>query len=205
MRRKLLAGGDKSSLLLIAVLCIFSTLYFSSCAKEDVVPEEIADVGDVLGKKGDEGNGYKDLPDDCHCYMKVLSIENAPTDWWYIFDYTDGASNQGYSLIISPTGQWIDADGYPHDFPSDFGELDIPSNGVHDILVWMGEMVSDMNFAIHVEVHCQNEWPDGTPAGGRTYNLSFVYYEGQDWYSLGRLFTTPDLMCEYAIKHPKKN
>ncbi len=84
MHRKLLAGG-KSSLRLIAVLFVFSTLYFSSCAKEDVVPEEVADVGDVLGKKG---NGLmKDIGGFvCHCYVQILSVSNPPTS----FDTGDG-------------------------------------------------------------------------------------------------------------------
>jgi len=147
----------------------------------------------VAAKKKGEGRVEKDLP-DCRCYMRVLSVENAP-DYWGVYDYTDQNLQQGYVLSGLGNDLWYDGSSYIP-FPSTFMELDLPSAGSHQILVWPGNNSVTNDFTIHVEVDCRYGGLDGG-LGGRTYNFSFVYGDGEDVFGLFRGFHLNNLKCEY--------
>ena len=178
---------------LSAGLLFFVNTYFSSCAKEEVAPEASAEA--VAAKKKGGGDVWKDLP-DCRCYMSVLGAENAP-EYWGVYDMADGNSSTGYLLWGIGNDDWIDGTNYSL-FPSSFMELDVPSTGDHQIRVWPANTTASDDFTIHVEIKCRYGDLDGG-LGGRTYNFSFVYGEGEDIFGIFRDFYLEDLKCEYDV------
>ncbi len=169
---------------------------------------EPASVGEdvVLAKKGDVDDFYKDFPQDCRCYMQVLSVEN-PTNSWYLYDFTDASLSDGYALYGIGSTYWYDGNQIIYPFPSMLQELDIPSDGEHEIVLWPNLQASeelDPDFTINVSVVCRYGGLDADPSYGRTYQFSFVYESGLPTWpnSILRSFFI-DLDCEFRVDNPK--
>ena len=152
----------------------------------------------MVAKKKGEGSLEKDLP-DCRCFMRVLGAENAPSlpNIWGISDVTDGEMSIGYLLFGRGNDEWLDGTNYSP-FPSSFMELDVPSTGDHQIRVWPVNTTAADDFTIHVEIKCRYGGLDGG-LGGRTYNFSFIYGEGEDVFGIFRDFYLDDLKCVYDV------
>jgi len=161
--------------------------------QEEVGPQASLDEDVVLAKKGDVDDFYKDVPEfDCHCYMKVVSVENAPVssgldaDGWAWKDVSSYSFYWTYE-VLGQGAYWINSFGNPTpmEFPTPFEELNLSggaSAGVHDFVMVDVPMDNNIpsNFTIHTKTECYQIGVNGEVLTDPVvYNHTFVWGEGE--------------------------
>lgn len=158
-------------------------LFAHSCATD-----ASADPADTLAPTSIEFRNLDPDPEtDCKCYMRILSARNFGEvggelpDAWGLIDVT-------YSTII-PDGFQIDGyGGYWKNpitnvdlpLPSEFFELDSPSNGVHTFwLAFFPFSSTQERPTLNTEVECRLQNNDGTETVLTTTIHEFKWDEGR--------------------------
>ncbi len=143
-----------------------------------MVPDEVADVGDVLGKKGGEVNGNKDLP-ECSCEMRILDID-APAGfnlYWGLYGYElvgNPPAPTGFEFIGQGVNWYNGDEGIFVPFPSMFKPLEPSGGGCYRFLFFItgGEAAQDI--VLSTEVRCSH----GTFGGTTVYPQFVIPAEG---------------------------
>ena len=155
-------------------------------------PQASVDEDVVLSKKGDVDDLYKDVPEfDCHCYMKVVSVENAPSAFggeaWAWKDVSSYYIYWNYD-VLGAGAYWVDSfdpDAIKMDFPTSFEELNViggTSSGVHDFVMIDVPHTNNIpsDFTIHTKTECYQIAVNGQVLTDPViYNHTFVWGEGE--------------------------
>ncbi len=174
-------GGGKSLFLLIVSL-FFVNVYFSSCAKEKVAPEASAEV--VTAKKKGEDGLEKDLPSDCNCYMRILSVSGYDNRIWAMWQVEDDIE-QEFSFF-GRGNTWV-FNGNFLPLPSEFRPLVGFDVDCHHLVVSLTEGVSEDEVIFTSEVKCYQ----GGSLATTTYH-QFVISPGEELSHFWRRF-----LCRY--------
>lgn len=132
---------------------------------------------------------------DCKCYMRVNSVENAVGQFhvWGIIDETNPPpfpmEISGQFNTYFPAGG-----GSPQPLPSDFRELNPPSNGWHSLTILYSGGQSD-NLKVNTEVRCYLQNSDGSETLATTTYHQFDITEGSQQGAKVWLFEPRQFSC----------
>ncbi len=165
-----------------------------------MVPDEVADVGDVLGKKGGGSTLDKNVePSDCNCKIQITGITSnysMPTWQWRFSDLTGvlgmNPSQTESQLIVHGNGSaWYKPGVGLIDLPTDFLNLDPYNAGCHKFDFWLKSgPVADEDVILYTKVICCDGGGDCTEETASTITThEFTVPAGNGRVQLWKLFS----------------
>jgi len=162
-----------------AILMVTTLLWmWSGCSTDDyqLTPGDGVELIQAYSSGGDR-EPDPDPETDCKCYMRVNSVENLLFSHpWGIIDETYPLPPSGPFEICGVANKYYpgQCSGMLADLPSDFRELNPPSNGWHSFIV----STPYPNFIINTEVRCYLQNGDGSEVLATTTYHQFSFENG---------------------------
>lgn len=151
---------------------------WSGCSTDDyqLTPGDGVELIQAYSSGGDR-EPDPDPETDCKCYMRVNSVENAQYQkLWGIIDWPSDPNLNDPFTIEGTLNYYRTLDNQYLELPSDFRELNPPSNGWHTMVINYDGTNDDL--VVYTEVRCYLQHDNGSETLATTTYHQFNIAEG---------------------------